>query len=224
MPRPFAEILAEAAARKGGEAALAAQLAQPADPAALARLGDDRWLSEMAKRVFQAGFNWSVIERKWPDFEAAFEGFQPARWSMAADEDLDRLLADRRIVRHAAKIRSVFENAAFLRQLAEEEGRPAGAVFAAWPSADYVGLLELFKRRGARLTGRTAQYLLRGLGKDSFILSEDVLEALVREGVLEKPAASSKTALARVQAAFNAWAAESGRPLTQISQVLARSV
>jgi len=223
MPRSFQEIFDEAAARKGGDAALEALLGRPADPAALRKIGDDRWLAEISKRVFQAGFNWSVIEKKWPGFEEAFEGFQPARWSMASDEDLDRLLRDARIVRHAAKIRSVFENAAFLRALAEEQGRPAGQVFADWPDSDYAGLLDLFKRRGSRLTGRTAQYVLRFMGKDAFILSTDVAAALVREEVIDKPT-NSKAQLAKVQAAFNAWAAESGRPLTQISQVLARSI
>ncbi|GAB5468972.1 MAG: DNA-3-methyladenine glycosylase I [Rhodospirillales bacterium] len=222
MPRPFDEIYALAAERKGGPAALEALLSQPADPSRLRALGDDRWLSEMSKRVFQAGFNWSVVEKKWPDFERAFEGFEPARWALASDEDLDRLLADRGIVRHAVKIRSVFENARFLVDLARQTGGPAGRVFADWPAEDYVGLLDLLKRRGARLGGTTAQYLLRFLGKESFVLSKDVTAALIREGVIDKPA-GSKTALAKVQAAFNAWSAESGRSLTEVSQVLARS-
>jgi len=223
MLRPFSEIHALAAERKGGMQELEELLSEPADPKALRALGDDRWLAQMSKRVFQAGFNWKVIESKWPGFEEAFEGFEPARWAMASDEDLDRLLGDRRIVRHAAKIRSVFENAAFLRAVAEEEGKPAGQVFAAWPDSDYVGLLDLFKRRGSRLGGATSMYLLRFVGKDAFILSKDVTAALIREGVIDKPA-SSKSALAKVQAAFNQWRDESGRPMTQISQILARSV
>lgn len=220
--RPFAEIYALAAERKGGEAALEALISRPADPAALRALGDDRWLAEFSKRVFQAGFNWSVIEKKWPGFEEAFEGFQPGRWALASDEDLDRLLKDTRIVRHAAKIRAVFDNAVFLTALAKEEGKPAGHVIADWPDEDFVGLLDLLKRRGSRLGGGTAQYCLRFLGKPAFVLSKDVTAALIREGVIDK-AATSKSALAKVQAAFNAWSAESDRSLTEISQVLARS-
>jgi hypothetical protein len=41
--------------------------------------------------------------------------------------------------------------------------------------------------------------------------------------VVDKPP-TSKKALAAVQAAFNAWAEESGRDLSQISRVLAMSV
>ncbi len=221
--RSFAEIYAQAAEHAGGEASLEALITRPADPAALRALGDDRWLSEFSKRVFQAGFNWSVIEKKWPDFEIAFEGFQPGRWALASDEDLDRLLQDRRIVRHAAKIRAVFGNAIFLTELAREEGRPAGQVIADWPDQDFVGLLDLLKRRGSRLGGGTAQYSLRFLGKPAFVLSRDVTAALIREAVVDK-APTSKGALAKVQAAFNSWSDESGRSLTEISQVLARSV
>ncbi len=122
--RPFAEIYALTAERKGGEAALEALIGRPAALETLRALGDDRWLSELSKRVFQAGFNWSVIEKKWPDFEVAFEGFDPGRWALASDEDLDRLLQDRRIVRHAAKIRAVFENAALSMRAGARGGAP----------------------------------------------------------------------------------------------------
>jgi len=47
--------------------------------------------------------------------------------------------------------------------------------------------------------------------------------ALIRDGVLEKPP-SGKKDLQKVQAAFNAWSAQSGRDLTALSRVLAMSV
>ena len=71
---PFATIRARAEKRKGGAEALARLLPPKRDAAALARLGDDRVLAEMTKRVFSAGFAWSVIEARWPGFEAAFLG------------------------------------------------------------------------------------------------------------------------------------------------------
>lgn len=220
--RSFEELFDLAAARKGGAMALEASLATPATAEALAAIPDDRWLSDMSKRVFQAGFNWSVVEKKWPDFETAFEGFDPARWAMMSDDDMDRLLRDKSIVRNGQKIRSVRDNAIFLRALAAEHGS-AARVFADWPPEDFAGLLLLLKKRASRLSGRTAQYFLRGMGKDSFILSGDVSAALIREGVVDKEPTSQR-ALAAVQDAFNTWRAESGRPLTHISRILAMSV
>ena len=96
-------------------------------------------------------------------------------------------------------------------------------MFADWPEADYVGLLYLLKTRGSRLGGTTGQYLLRGMGKDSFVLSRDVTAALIREGVVDKPA-GSKRDLRRVQEAFNTWREESGRTLAEISRTLACTV
>ena len=49
------------------------------DLKALRKLRDDRVLAEMTRRVFSAGFAWSVIESKWPGFEDAFLGFEPSR-------------------------------------------------------------------------------------------------------------------------------------------------
>jgi hypothetical protein len=38
---------------------------------------DDRWLAQMTRCVFQAGFVWRVIDHKWDDFEDVFFGFSP---------------------------------------------------------------------------------------------------------------------------------------------------
>lgn len=220
--RPFAEIFAIAAARKGGEAAFEATLPVPAEPAALAAVPDDRWLSEIAKRVFQAGFNWKVVENKWPGFEDAFWGFDTGRCAMMSDDDLDTLLQDRRIIRHATKILSVRDNAIFLRGLAAAHGC-AGKAFAEWPAEDFAGLLWMLKGKASRLGGTTGMYVLRFMGVDGFIVGGDALSALRREGVVEGNATSRRD-LYKVQAAFDRWRAESGRPMMQISRTLACSI
>ena len=222
MPRPFAELFEIAASRKGGSEAVVATFPEIKTPAELAEIPDDRWLAMMARCIFQAGFNWKVIENKWPGFEEAFQGFEPGRWSLMSDEDLDSLLKDTRVVRHAKKLMSVGENATFLRDLATDHGS-AATLFANWPDDDYVGLLNFLKKRGSRLGGNTGQYFLRFMGKDSFLTGGDVVTALVREGVVEKQPSSARD-MAKVQAAFNAWAAESGRNLAAISRTLAATV
>ena len=76
---PFKRIRERAAKRKGGEKVLASLLPKKPNNKALAKLGDDRVLADMAERIFSAGFVWSVIENKWPGFEEAFLGFNPKR-------------------------------------------------------------------------------------------------------------------------------------------------
>ncbi|MEL7098734.1 MAG: DNA-3-methyladenine glycosylase I [Pseudomonadota bacterium] len=221
-PRQFTEIQAIAEDRHGGASSLMAKMPELPTPQALAEIPDHRWLSGMTKRIFQAGFNWDLIEQKWPAFEDAFEGFEPERWRMMSDGDLDRLLADTRIVRNGAKISTVQANAELLCDLAKSHGSAARAI-ADWPSDDFVGLLNMLQKRGSRLGGTTAQWFLRGIGKDGFVLTKDVAAALIREKIVTKVPTSQRDFKA-VQNAFNQWRAESGLPLAHISRILACSV
>lgn len=216
--RSFDEIYAISADRHGGPAALEEKLSKP-DPK-VTKLPEDRWLSTMTKCIFQAGFNWKVIEAKWDGFEEVFHGFDPGPCAFMAEDEFDRILSDTRVVRNGAKLATVRHNAAFLMELRDEGG--AGQVLGGWPSTDYIGLLDMLKKRGARLGGNTGQYAMRFAGRDSFILSQDVTTRLIAEGIIDKPA-TSKTALKAVQAAFNDWMEQSGRSLTEISRVLAMS-
>ena len=88
----------------------------------LRKLRDDRVLAEMTRRVFSAGFAWSMIELKWPGFEEAFLGFEPSRLLSEPEEFWHRLTMDARIVRNGAKITSVRENARFVMDVAKEHG------------------------------------------------------------------------------------------------------
>lgn len=219
--RSFNDLYAIAAERKGGPEALEALLSSGGATTDVRAVPDDRWLATMTRCIFQAGFNWKVVDRMWPGFEEAFDGFNIDRCAMIEGERLDALVGDTRIVRHGPKIRAVAENAVFITELRAEHGS-AGAFFADWPAEDYVGLLEALKKRGTRLGGTTGMYFLRFSGVDSFILSRDVTARLIAEGIVDK-APSSKTAMRAVQDAFNTWSAESGRSLTEISRVLALS-
>lgn len=219
--RHFDEIFQIAADRKGGAEAILSDLPTPLSPAELAKIPEDRWLAQMTKSIFQAGFNWKVIEAKWDGFEDAFDGFNVNRCAFLNDEEFDALLSNKAVVRNGMKLRTVIDNAIFIQELREQGG--IGEVIGNWPSTDYIGLLELLKKNASRMGGNSATYALRFMGKDSFILSQDVTARLIAEGVIDKPA-TSKTALRAVQAAFNDWMDQAGRGLTQISRVLAMSV
>ncbi|OZB13509.1 MAG: 3-methyladenine DNA glycosylase, partial [Marinobacter sp. 34-60-7] len=82
----FNRMLEFAMLHKGSDAAVKALLPRLAPPGTLEATGDDRYLSEITRCIFKAGFVWRVIERKWPDFEAAFEGFVPLYWQQVPPE------------------------------------------------------------------------------------------------------------------------------------------
>ncbi len=220
---PFKRIRERAAKRKGGEKVLTTLLPKKRDNKALAKLGDDRVLSEMARRVFSAGFVWSVIDKKWPGFEEAFLGFNPKRLLFQPAEFWEKLASDKRIVRNPQKIRSVRENAKFVSDIAAEHGS-FGKFLATWPADDQIGLLEILDKRGSRLGGFSAQYLLRFLGRDSFILTNDLILCLRDSGVPLSAKGTSKKDLRLAQAQINEWAEETGLPLTHISRICAMSI
>ena len=219
----FKTIRARAEKRKGGPKALAKLLPPKPDVKALAKLKDDRALAEITRRVFSAGFAWSVIEAKWPGFEQAFMRFDPGKLSLQGDDFWHDLMKDTRIVRNGAKIMAVRANASFVREVAREHGS-FGRLLATWPSTDEIGLLELLAKRGSRLGGNTGQMFLRFLGWDGFVTSRDVVACLRDAGLDIAETVTSKRDLAKVQAQFNAWAEETGLPFVHLSRICALSI
>lgn len=217
---PFAEILDAARARHGAPG-LDALLPHPKTPEELAAVPDDRYLSQMSLRTFRAGLKHSLVDAKWPDFEQAFYDFDPRRVRAMPDEALDTLLGDSRLIRHGGKIRAVRDNAAALIDIAAAHGG-FGRWLADWPTADIVGLWDALAKRFSHMGGNSGPIFLRMVGKDTFILLPSVVAALQRWGVAAAP--KSRQNRAGAQACFNAWAAETGRPLCQLSMILACSV
>ncbi|MDP9444993.1 MAG: DNA-3-methyladenine glycosylase I [Actinomycetota bacterium] len=134
---------------------------------------DDRGLFErLTLEAFQSGLSWLTILRKRSAFRAAFAGFDPEAVAAYGESDRDRLLADRGIVRNAAKIDATILNAravlvldvplsALLWSFAPpRRARPrrAGDVPAA--SAESAAMARELKRRGFAFVGPTTAYAL----------------------------------------------------------------
>jgi len=171
--RAFGDIVALAAGFHGGEEALETLLTGPLPRDEIRAAPNDRWLATATKCIFQAGFSWQVIDRKWPRFEEVFEGFDVHRCSMMSDDDVARLTKAEGIVANGAKIKSVGDNARFLRGLAETHGS-VGAHFAGREIPAYTTNLQALRDGGSRLGGRTGQMFLRRMGVDTLVFSPDV--------------------------------------------------
>ena len=188
----------------------------------LLALSDAQVFSIMTRRIFRAGLKHSLVDAKWPAFESVFYGFNPEAVQEMSDEQLEGLMHDERIIRHFGKIKATRENALMMVDLAQEYGSVAKMV-AHWPVTDIVSLWSLLKKRGKQLGGNSAAYFLRMLGKDTFMLTDDVVVALKAQGIVDKKPTAQRD-LKQVQAAFNEWHQESGRAMCQISRVLAHSI
>ncbi len=216
------QVIEEAALLRHGSTALANRLTKPKTVSELAAIPDDRYLSTMTRRIFQAGLKHELVDRKWPAFEAAFQGFAPATVAGLADEDLEAMLENKSLIRHMGKLLATRHNAAALVEIAAAHGSFARFV-ADWPVADITGLWTFLAKRLKQLGGNSAPTFLRMMGKDTPVPTDNVLRAL-RHWEVPAGAAKSQTERAMLQQALNAWHAEAGKPLCQISQILAMSV
>ena len=219
----FDSLLNVAAQKKGGLKKLKASFPEVKNADQLRQISDDRYLSEMSRCVFRAGFSWKVIDKKWPEFEIVFAGFNPFAIAHYSDDKLAELLLDKRIVRHAAKIKSVRDNAVFICDVQQSKGSYS-AFIGDWPGDDITGLWLELKKRGSRLGGSSGPMSLRLMGKDTFILSGDVQAALLNHKLVDSVNPNTKRDLANVQAVFNRFREESGYPLAHISRILALTV
>jgi len=219
---PAFDKIVEAARRRVGEAELRARMPAVSAPEALRAVADDRYLSLMSRRIFRAGLKHSLVDARWPAFEEVFRGFELRRVRAMNDEEIESLMNDRRLIRHWGKLKSVRSNAAAMQEIAEQQGG-FGAYLAGWPGSDAVGLWGDLAKRFQQMGGNSGPYFLRMAGKDTFILTQSVVAALIHWKALAGTP-RTKSDRAKAQSVFNAWAGETGLPLAHLSMTLALAV
>lgn len=217
----FDAIYQRAIERKGGENNLELLLNKPLPSEELASLPEDRWLSAFSMKVFQCGISWKVVRNKWPNFEQLFFGFKVEPLLMLSDEVWEQKAKDPAIIRHLTKVMSIPHNARMIYEARIEHGSFSQMV-ADWPSEDITGLWVYLKKHGNRLGGNTGPYTLRQMGADTFIFSTDVEAYLRNTGIIDS-AKTTKRAMTAANKAFCHWREESGRSLSEISQIIAYS-
>ncbi len=72
---------------------------------------EDRVYEKLCLEGFQAGLSWLTILRKREGFREAFASFDPVVVASFNEADVERLVADPRIVRHRGKIAAAITNA-----------------------------------------------------------------------------------------------------------------
>ncbi len=221
--KSFDSIYQQAVRNKGGEEALKKLLPRIQNPEIIAALDESRFLAEMSRCLFQAGFVWRVINQKWSGFEEVFHGFDPNTILGLQADDWEDIGRDTRIVRRQQNIRAVRTNAQFIEDIALEHGSFSHFI-ADWPTSDLIGLFAVLKKRGSRLGGNTGPRFLRNIGKDTFVLAPDVVRCLQNSGVEINASPNRKRDLTRIQEAFNQWHEQTRLPYTHLSKIAAFSI
>lgn len=219
----FDEILNIAISATGSREILSERLPRPLSSSNLQEIKDDRFLSMISRCIFRAGFVWKVVDKKWPNFEKKFLNFNPLAVAYLSDDRLEEIASDKSIIRNFTKILATRTNAAYVIEKQYENGSFSKYI-ADWPEHKIVNLWFEMKRDGSRLGGMTGPMILRSMGKDTFLPTTDVIDALTKYGFVKTHSNGSKKDLERVQEIFNLLREESNLSLSQISKVLALSV
>ena len=76
-------------------------------------------LERVCLEGFQAGLSWYTVLVKRPVFREVFANFLPEKLAAFTDDDVERLLHDKRIIRNNLKIRATISNARLTLDLRE---------------------------------------------------------------------------------------------------------
>lgn len=85
-------------------------------------LDDAGYLEAAARIIFMGGLNRRVVDNKWPGFRLVFSAFDPDVVAAMTPADVERLSQDDRVIKYAAKLAAVVQNAQTLRRLAPRRG------------------------------------------------------------------------------------------------------
>jgi DNA-3-methyladenine glycosylase I len=107
-----------------------------------------------------------MIANKWPGFTEAFAGFDVEKVAGFGDEDVERLMADKGIVRNRRKILATIENARTFTRIAGEHGS-----FKKWfagldKSDNYAGVMKELKKAFSHVGDSTANIFIHTVGED----------------------------------------------------------
>lgn len=84
----------------------------------------DDYLAAMSRAALEPGLNWEVVDSKWPGIAEAFDHFDADTVSAYTPEDIERLMADPRVIRNRKKIEAIVHNAGEMEVL--ERDHPGG--------------------------------------------------------------------------------------------------
>jgi 3-methyladenine DNA glycosylase Tag len=80
------------------------------------------YLEAMTRIIMTSGINWHVVDAKWDGIREAFAGFDIEKVEDMTPEDVDRIMADPRVIRNRRKIEAVIDNAGKIAELDQSFG------------------------------------------------------------------------------------------------------
>lgn len=226
----FTGIFEKAEENQGGYEELLSGLPVLLSDVELIRLTDAHYLERLTACIFVSGFSKKVIQAKWDGFLEVFHEFDNEKLANLPEEEWQAMRENTRIIRNAKKIQAVRDNNQMIINVsADHDG--FGKFLVNWGAEGQIGLMKYLNKHGSQIGDNTAQYFLRYVGIDGFLLSSDVVQAAIEAGVSlspreqgrgQKPVSQKDRQL--LQAAMNFWHTETKLPYTHLSKIMAYSI
>ncbi len=127
---------------------------------------DNAYFENMSRAVFQAGLSWQMIADKWPAFKEAFKNFNIEEVSNFDEEDIEKLLSDKSIIRNRAKIEAVIVNAMGFMKIKEEFESFRNFIDNLDKSENYKYVKKELGKRFSRMGPKSAMIYLYSIGEN----------------------------------------------------------
>jgi DNA-3-methyladenine glycosylase I len=117
-------------------------------------LNDDNGLFErLMFEINQAGLNWILILKKQHNFRKAFDNYEIEKVALYGEQDFQRLMNDKGIIRNKLKINAAIENARTIIRLRQEWGTFKNWLDQHSQKADSLGTWTRYFRQNFKFTG-----------------------------------------------------------------------
>lgn len=127
---------------------------------------DGAYFENLCRVLFQTGLNWAVVEKKWPTIKVALCGFDVDRVAAFTEEDVQRLLNDRGIIRNPYKLHAIVENAKQFRQIRSRFGSFQAYLDSFDKSGNYAEVVAALSECFWRIGPITAALFLYSVGEN----------------------------------------------------------
>lgn len=127
---------------------------------------DRGYFENLTRVIFQGGLNWKVIDKKWSNFKEAFSSFSINSVASFREDDVERLMNNKGIVRNRAKITATIDNAKQFQIIIRKYGSFQSYLNSLDKSNNYALVVKELTKRFSRLGPSSARIFLHSVGED----------------------------------------------------------
>ena len=123
------------------------------------------YFENLTRIIFQSGLNWRVIENKWRNFRESFKALSTDSVSKLSDDDVEKLMNNKGIIRNRAKIIATILNAQKFQTIIKEYRSFQKYLNTLDKSDNYKSVIKELSKQFSRVGPSTAGIFLFSVGE-----------------------------------------------------------